>query len=131
MLFDKKDKNTSPIEEDIKMSEETENLGGNYVGPSILSQDLHIEGKVKSRGELQVDGKIFGELVAEQITVGSTGTVEGAIACDSLTVLGKVSGDVHCKSLTIGSPAEIHGNVKYSEIYIEKGALVTAKFELV
>ena len=129
MLFDTKDKNTE--QKDKTMSDDTENMGGSYVGPSILSQDLHFEGKIKSRGELQIDGKIFGEVVADQITVGSTGTVEGAIACDSLTVLGKVSGDVHCKSLTIGSPAQIHGNVKYSEIYVEKGALVTAKFELV
>ena len=129
MLFDAKDKNSK--QKDDTMSEETENLGGSYVGPSILSQDLHFEGKIKSRGELQVDGRIYGEVAADQITVGSTGVVEGAIACDSLTVLGKVSGDVHCKSLTIGAPAQIHGNVKYSEIYVEKGALVTAKFELV
>ena len=129
MLFDTKNKNTE--QKDNTMSDNQENMGGSYVAPSILSQDLHFEGKIKSVGELQIDGQIFGEVVADQITIGSTGVVEGNIACDSLTVLGKVSGDVQCKSLTVGSPAKIHGNVKYSEIYVEKGALVTAKFELV
>ena len=124
MLFDSKDKNNKNAEY------EAETQGYNPVGVSVLSQDLHIEGKIKSRGALQIDGEILGELKAKEITIGTTGVFEGKITCDTLTVLGKVSGKTKCKSLTLGSSAEIHGDVKYSQIQVEKGALLTAKLKL-
>lgn len=132
MIFDKKQPETPPKDTTMDNTEDQNNApqAMGYSGPSILSQDLKVEGKVESTGELQIDGQVYGEVTANQITVGTTGVVEGGITCESLTVLGQISGDVHCQGLTVGSPAKIHGTVRYSEIYIERGALVTAKFEM-
>lgn len=131
MFFDKQNSDKPEQKEDVMEKPEEQQSPLGYSGPSILSQDLKVEGKIHSAGELQIDGQVYGEVMADQITIGSTGVVEGAIKCQSLTVLGEISGEVHCKGLTIGGPAKIHGNVQYSEIYIERGALVTAKFEMV
>ena len=43
--------------------------------PSIISADLVIEGNLKSSGEIQIDGRVIGDIESRSVTVGQTAEV--------------------------------------------------------
>ena len=96
--------------------------------PSIIGSDVHIQGNVKTAGELQLDGKITGDLNCGSLVMGETGAVEGLIASDSITVRGKVKGEIRSKNVRLEKSAVVDGDVYHESLSVEAGAKLTGKF---
>ena len=45
---------------------------------SVLSQDLHVTGKIKTTGDIQVEGTVEGDIRAHLLTIGETATIKEA-----------------------------------------------------
>jgi len=48
-------------------------------GISVIGSDLRIQGNLKSRGEVYINGTIQGDVTAAKIVVGENGMVTGKI----------------------------------------------------
>ena len=48
-------------------------------GISVIGSDLRIQGNLKSRGEVYINGTIQGDVTATKIVVGKNGMVTGKI----------------------------------------------------
>jgi cytoskeletal protein CcmA (bactofilin family) len=70
-------------------------------GPSLLSQDLVIDGSVSTGGELQVDGTINGSVRARAVVVDANGVVYGDIAAEEVIVRGRVIGPIRALHIHI------------------------------
>jgi len=62
---------------------------------NIIGTGTVVEGKIRSQGNVRVDGKLIGEVTAsESLSVGVTGEIEGNVTAKNVTVGGKVRGTI-------------------------------------
>ena len=50
--------------------------------PSILSHDMHVVGKIFSTGDIQIEGRLDGDLRSHAVTIGEKALVSGEVAGD-------------------------------------------------
>jgi len=94
---------------------------------TVIGEDTTIiGGKIVSKGTLRIDGRVEGEVQAEEaIVVGPTGAVKANIAARSVAISGKVYGNVFAaERLEIQPTGEVHGDVQMAAgaLIIEGGA---------
>jgi len=107
--------------------DKTENHGPAH---TLVSRATEIVGDVHFTGELIVEGKIKGNIVAEDdsgavVRVVDQGSVEGEIRVPSVIINGLVQGDVHSsKHIELAAKAVVVGNVYYNLIEMVMGSEV-------
>lgn len=92
--------------------------------PSILGTDLVIVGNIISEGDLQIDGKIEGDVKSVSLTVGEKAQIKGEITCDKALIHGSVSGRITAKDVYLSKNARIVGDINHDLVAIERGAFV-------
>jgi len=101
-------------------------------GPAhtLVSRSTEIVGDINFSGELIIEGKVRGNIFAEDdskalIRVAEKGAVEGDISVPSAIVNGLVQGDVRATNhLELAAKAVIVGNVYYNLIEMVMGSEV-------
>lgn len=97
---------------------------------TIISAGSEIVGDLHFRGRLQIDGKVYGNLVADDdssasVIISEKGLVQGEISAPQVNIAGRVIGHIHaCERLELSQTAEIDGDVFYNYIEMEKGSQV-------
>ena len=97
---------------------------------TLISRATKIVGDLHFTGELQVEGKVTGNIFADdakdaKVVVADTGTVEGEIRAPIVVVNGKIFGDIHSsKHLELAAKGVVNGVVHYHSIEMVKGAQV-------
>jgi cytoskeletal protein CcmA (bactofilin family) len=92
--------------------------------PSIISNDVRITGSLVSQGEVQLDGRIDGDIKAEHLVIGSSGVVEGVVAASSVVVKGKIIGSLNASEVKIENNAHVLGDIFHDTLSIEAGAII-------
>ena len=93
-------------------------------GLSILASDFQITGSLRSTGEIHIDGIVNGEVVADQITVGQSGTVIGDLIAERITIAGTVHGTVTATAVSLMKTARVHVDVRCHEFSSAPGAVL-------
>jgi cytoskeletal protein CcmA (bactofilin family) len=92
--------------------------------PSIISNDVRITGSLVSQGEVQLDGRIDGDIKAEHLVIGSSGVVEGVVEASSVVVKGKIIGSLNASEVKIEKNAHVLGDIFHDTLSIEAGAII-------
>lgn len=95
---------------------------------TIIAQDAELRGNMNFNGAVQVDGRIIGNIEAEQglVRISEHGYVEGVIRAPSVLVNGQVVGDVHAKEhLELDAKARISGDLYYRVMEMVMGAQIS------
>lgn len=90
--------------------------------PSIISADLTINGNLFSEGDIQVDGKVEGDVVSKKLTISSSATVRGAVEADDAVIAGQVTGQIKARNVTFLKNARVIADVIQEKLSIEPGA---------
>jgi cytoskeletal protein CcmA (bactofilin family) len=90
--------------------------------PSIISADLRITGSLHSNGDIQIDGKIDGNVDSKSLTIGENAEVNGTITCERIRVCGKVSGEIKATSIVLARSARVTADIAHKSLEIESGA---------
>jgi len=96
-------------------------------GVSQISADLTIIGNLVSRGEVQIDGEIQGDLHAASIVVGENARITGGVVAEEVVVRGTVVGSVRGKRVLLQSNSKVEGDVFHQQLAIEQGAYFEGK----
>ena len=97
---------------------------------TVIAKGTEVVGDVHFSGELHVEGKVCGNIIAEsgggaKVTVAEKGVIEGEIRVPTVVINGIVSGDVHSdKHIELAAKAVVKGNVHYHLIEMVKGSQV-------
>ncbi len=97
---------------------------------TLISRATKVVGDVHFTGELQLEGKVTGNIIAEhekdaKLVIADTGLVEGEIRVPVVVVNGKVLGNIHStKHLELAAKGNVVGTVHYHSIEMVKGAQV-------
>ena len=92
--------------------------------PSLLSMDVDFTGDIHSDGEVQIDGVVNGNIVANVLIIGETAQIIGEITAESVRIHGRVTGQVQANSVSLAKTAHILGDVLHGNIAIEQGAFL-------
>lgn len=92
---------------------------------SIIGNDLTIVGqglRIITRGTLQVEGKVEGDVVGNEVIIGEKGQVTGVVSGQSVVVHGAVAGTVKGVNVVLSSSARVDGDVLHHQLSVEQGA---------
>jgi cytoskeletal protein CcmA (bactofilin family) len=91
--------------------------------PSILSDDLTIEGDVVSEGEIHINGIVKGDVTARKMTLGEDGAITGAVEADDAVVGGKLAGRLTAKYVVLLSTARVTADITHVSLSIAPEAV--------
>ncbi|MGB0478919.1 MAG: bactofilin family protein, partial [Parvibaculales bacterium] len=91
-------------------------------GPSILSHDMHVVGKIFSSGDIQIEGRLDGDLRSHAVTIGEKAVVSGEVAGDMVTVFGQVKGTIRARQVYLCATSKVTGDIFNEALAIETGA---------
>ena len=89
---------------------------------TVIQEDLTIIGDLQTDGDIEVDGRVIGNLNGRSVTVGENGQVEGSILAETVTILGIAVGPVQANKVRLGNSAQVVGNIFHNELTVEPGA---------
>jgi cytoskeletal protein CcmA (bactofilin family) len=95
---------------------------------TLISRATKVIGDVYFTGELQLEGKVTGNIIAEdekdaKLVIADTGLVEGEIRAPVVIVNGKVVGNIYSsRHLELAAKGNVTGTVHYHSIEMVKGA---------
>ncbi|WP_298912031.1 polymer-forming cytoskeletal protein [uncultured Algimonas sp.] len=95
--------------------------------PSLLSQDLLITGDIKTDGEVQIDGRLDGNISAGKVTIGEHGAVNGKIVSTVVLVRGKVTGKIDATSIELAETANVQADLVQDKLVVANGAFLDGK----
>ncbi|MDR1647026.1 MAG: polymer-forming cytoskeletal protein [Zoogloeaceae bacterium] len=101
---------------------------------SLIDQGTRIEGNIRFNGGLRVDGEICGQVQAASsdaaLILSEHGSIRGEVDVPHLSTNGSIHGPVRAASLHLQTKARIVGDVTYSRIMIELGAVIEGRMVL-
>jgi len=97
--------------------------------PSIVSEGLHIAGNLFTGGDVQIDGRVEGDVQGRNITVGITGRVIGNIVADEAVISGSVSGGIVARSVVLTGTAKVACSIRQERMSVEAGAQIAGLVE--
>lgn len=101
------------------------NLTSALSGASVIGSDLTILGRditIISKGTLQIDGEVQGNLHGKEIIVGDNAKVSGTVTAESVIVQGHVKGIVKGQKVALKGHALVDGEIHHQMLSIEEGA---------
>jgi cytoskeletal protein CcmA (bactofilin family) len=90
--------------------------------PSMVAQDVTIEGNITTTGELHIDGTVYGAVRARSCVIDLNGFVHGEITADEVYIRGRVIGPIRGTHVNLYAGAQVEGDILNETISIENGA---------
>ena len=88
---------------------------------SIIGEDLTVTGNLISKGEVQVEGDVQGDVFCATLIVGDRGRVTGGIVAEEVTIHGRISGTINALNVTLESNCHIEGDICHQTLKLEHG----------
>jgi cytoskeletal protein CcmA (bactofilin family) len=100
---------------------------------TLLGRGTHVSGDVVFTGGFHLDGRVTGNVRAEQgaasiLIVSEHGCIEGSVEVGHVILNGTVKGDIIARErVELGPKARVNGNVYYGVIEMAIGAEINGK----
>jgi cytoskeletal protein CcmA (bactofilin family) len=101
--------------------------GSGKLVPSIIGEDLVVVGNVSSKGEIQVDGQIQGDISCGSLLLGDKSQITGGVVAEDVVVRGRVLGSIRGLRVTLQSQSHVEGDIYHQSLAIEQGAYFEGK----
>lgn len=95
--------------------------------PSILSRDLVITGEISTDGDVQIEGRLEGNVKATTLTIGEQGAVNGKITAGTVLIRGKVTGKIDATTIEMAETANVLADLVQDNLTISNGAFFDGK----
>jgi len=99
---------------------------------TVIAEDVEVVGTIKSEHNIQIDGKLNGDLnCIGDTVVGSTANIKGNISSNCVTVLGQVNGNINAKDkIELKASAYVNGDIRSKRMTVEDGVTFVGKSEV-
>jgi cytoskeletal protein CcmA (bactofilin family) len=90
--------------------------------PSIISADLIVNGTLVSTGDIQIDGRVEGDVHSSGLVIGDKAFIHGEILAEEVTIRGRVQGSIRARKVLLCSTSHVEGNILHEAFAVETGA---------
>jgi len=90
--------------------------------PSIISADLIVNGTLTSTGDIQIDGRVDGDVHSAGLVIGDKAFVHGEILAEEVTIRGRVQGSIRARKVLLCATSHVEGNILHEAFAVETGA---------
>ncbi|HXI99760.1 MAG TPA: polymer-forming cytoskeletal protein [Micropepsaceae bacterium] len=90
--------------------------------PSIISAELIVRGTLISAGDVQVDGRVDGDIRAAGLVIGDKAIITGDVYAEEATVRGRVEGSIRARKVQLCATCHVEGNILHEALSVESGA---------
>jgi len=90
--------------------------------PSVISAELIVKGTLISAGDVQVDGKIDGDIRASGLVIGEKAIIVGDVYAEEAVIRGRVEGSIRARKVQLCATCHVEGNVLHEALSVECGA---------
>jgi len=96
--------------------------GARSSAPSIISADLVVTGTLTSTGDIQIDGRVEGDVRSTGLVIGDKAFIQGDVTGDDVTVRGRVQGSIRARKVLLCATCHVEGNILHEAFAVEAGA---------
>jgi cytoskeletal protein CcmA (bactofilin family) len=91
---------------------------------AFLGKGSQVTGKVVLAGTGRIEGKVEGEIAAQEtLVIGESAVVNAQVSGDTIVIHGKVTGDVTARQkLELRMGCKVSGNISAPRLVVEEGA---------
>jgi cytoskeletal protein CcmA (bactofilin family) len=90
--------------------------------PSIISSDLIVLGTLTSTGDIQIDGRVEGDIRSGSVTIGEKANIEGEIVAEEVIIRGRVQGTIRARKVQLSGTCHVEGIILHEALAVEVGA---------
>jgi cytoskeletal protein CcmA (bactofilin family) len=90
--------------------------------PSIISADLVVTGTLASAGDVQIDGRVEGDIRATSIVIGEHASILGDVSAEEAIIRGRVEGSIRARKVQLCATSHVEGNILHEALSVEAGA---------
>jgi len=94
---------------------------------SVIGADLVIQGNLTSKGEVQIEGEVQGDIYGTHIVIGERARVTGGVIAEECVIRGHLLGTVRGRRVLLQSTSHVEGDVYHQTMAIEQGAFFEGK----
>jgi len=122
-MFSSKNKDASAAPQPVTTGQQGQPKRGRVLsGPSIISADMVINGSISSTGDIQVDGRVEGDVRGIGLVIGDKAEITGEVLAEDVTVRGKVSGRIRARKVLLAATSHVEGDILHEAFAVESGA---------
>jgi len=89
---------------------------------SFIDASLTIVGDLHSEGNVQVDGRICGNVRCAQLIVSSDAAITGTVLAEQAVVRGCITGTIRASMVILQETARVKSDIAYAQLIIDDGA---------
>jgi len=89
---------------------------------SIISPDLVVNGTLVSTGDIQIDGRVEGDVRSVGLVIGEKAFIHGEVCAEDVTVRGRVQGSIRARKVLLCATSRVEGNILHETFAVESGA---------
>lgn len=97
---------------------------------TIIAEDLQITGNLSGNAEIDVAGRIDGDVKGKSIDILTGGSVSGSVDVTSAQIRGRLTGSLKAVSVELQSGADLKADIYASELEMHKGAKMKGKVDV-
>ena len=90
--------------------------------PSILSADAVVTGTLVSAGDMQIDGRVEGDVRSVSLVIGEKAEIHGEVIAEDVTVRGRVIGRIRARKVLLCTTSHVEGDILHEAFAVESGA---------
>lgn len=113
---------TQPAQSQAQLQQAQQQKRTTRAAPSVISADLLVTGTLSSTGDMQVDGRVEGDVHSAALVIGEKATVQGEVVADEVTVRGRIEGSIRARKVLLCSTCHVEGNILHQAFAVEAGA---------
>ena len=97
--------------------------------PSVISKGVVITGNMNNGGNIEIEGNITGDVVADTITIREGGNIKGNIKCKVFNIKGTFNGNANVEKINISDSAVVSGLLEYNFLSADYGASINCELK--
>jgi cytoskeletal protein CcmA (bactofilin family) len=94
---------------------------------STIGKELVITGNVTSKGAIQLEGQLQGDVHCASLVLGENSQLEGGVIADDVVLRGRLIGSVRALRVTLQSNCHVEGDLIHQNLVVEQGAFFEGK----
>jgi cytoskeletal protein CcmA (bactofilin family) len=121
-MFSSKPKETPPAPQPAMAAAAQTRRAARSSAPSIISVDVVVNGTLTSTGDMQIDGRVEGDVRSVGLVIGDKAEIHGEIVAEDVTVRGRVVGRIRARKVLLCATSHVEGDILHEAFAVETGA---------